>query len=457
MNYKMVSIFLLLIWVLSFGVTAQDDDSACPTIVEEALVAVSELCAETGRNEACYGNSTLLAVPQPGITDLRFENPGDITDVAKIASLNLSDLDEGVPEWGVAMMRLQANLPDTMPGQNVTFLLFGDVELQTTRGFPVTVNAAGTINVRAEPSTASPVVGQLSPTTVVTATGRTEAGDWLQVTLPNNDGTGWVAAFLLTFEDDVLTLDPVTAGESNQALQAFYIRSGVGEMACAEAPRSGIMIQTPTGVAKAELVINAVHIELGSTAYLQGEIGESLSLYTLEGEARVTAFDEVRGVPAGARVSVPIDSDLAVAGPPGAAEPYTVEDVAPLAAPVRVLPEPITIADPFNRDGGATTLHPDGCEPAELHAGIITLFFGVGGDANGPFNSCDELDARVEGTASLAIDGMSPYNYTRTCINLDSGTMGGHTTAEIMLGPGVYTYSGTWHGQDRSCTITVLP
>jgi hypothetical protein len=26
-------------------------------------------------------------------------------------------------------MRVQANLPDTLPGQNVTFLLFGDVEL----------------------------------------------------------------------------------------------------------------------------------------------------------------------------------------------------------------------------------------------------------------------------------------------------------------------------------------
>ena len=27
-------------------------------------------------------------------------------------------------------MKLQANLPDSLPGQNVTFLMFGDVQIQ---------------------------------------------------------------------------------------------------------------------------------------------------------------------------------------------------------------------------------------------------------------------------------------------------------------------------------------
>jgi hypothetical protein len=32
-------------------------------------------------------------------------------------------------EWGIAVLKAQANLPATLPGQNVTFLLFGDVTL----------------------------------------------------------------------------------------------------------------------------------------------------------------------------------------------------------------------------------------------------------------------------------------------------------------------------------------
>ena len=36
--------------------------------------------------------------------------------------------------WGVALMRIQANLPDTLPGQNVTMLIFGDVQIQNAGG-----------------------------------------------------------------------------------------------------------------------------------------------------------------------------------------------------------------------------------------------------------------------------------------------------------------------------------
>jgi hypothetical protein len=49
-------------------------------------------------------------------------------------SLVLSNMDETVSGWGIALMRLQADLPDTLPGQNVTVLLFGDVEIEDAGG-----------------------------------------------------------------------------------------------------------------------------------------------------------------------------------------------------------------------------------------------------------------------------------------------------------------------------------
>ena len=58
-------------------------------------------------------------------------------------------------------MKLQANLPDTLPGQNVTFLMFGDVQVTNavTSGATISLIANGSANVRATPSTSGEVIG----------------------------------------------------------------------------------------------------------------------------------------------------------------------------------------------------------------------------------------------------------------------------------------------------------
>lgn len=101
----------------------------CPAIVETALDTVDAVCSLTGRNQTCYGHVELSAEAQPGVEQLIFHRAGDIANVSDVRSLRLAPLDEDSGEWGLALMRLQANLPDTLPGQNVTFILFGDVEI----------------------------------------------------------------------------------------------------------------------------------------------------------------------------------------------------------------------------------------------------------------------------------------------------------------------------------------
>ncbi|MFN8372105.1 MAG: hypothetical protein U0694_04425 [Anaerolineae bacterium] len=124
---------LKLCILLLFCVTpalAQTTD--CPTLVDAALTAVDELCQSTERNQACFGSLRLDATAQPGVSDFHFEQIGDRVSVGDIQSLRLYPMNESANEWGVVMMRLQANLPDTLPGQNVTFLLFGDVEITSS-------------------------------------------------------------------------------------------------------------------------------------------------------------------------------------------------------------------------------------------------------------------------------------------------------------------------------------
>ena len=106
-------------------------EEMCPQLVAQALDATDANCTGTGRNQVCYGNVRLNAVPQSGVESLDFDQPGDIVDLASVQTLSLSSMNTQTQEWGVALIQVQANIPETMPGQNVTLLLFGNVQVES--------------------------------------------------------------------------------------------------------------------------------------------------------------------------------------------------------------------------------------------------------------------------------------------------------------------------------------
>lgn len=111
-------------------VAAQDggDDEGCIDLYEDALQIVGTACAEMGRNEACYGHFALTAQLQAA-SDGQFETSGDIIDVIDIQSLETQPADPANGIWGVALLQLQADLPDDSD-DTMTFILFGDVEFE---------------------------------------------------------------------------------------------------------------------------------------------------------------------------------------------------------------------------------------------------------------------------------------------------------------------------------------
>lgn len=127
MRHSSVFTYLVLAFLYVVPVVAQP--VTCPAIVQTALAATDTVCAETGRNQACYGNVLLSAEPRTGVADFTFTEPGDLIAINDVAKLTLSPMNQQKDEWGVAVMKLQANLPEALPGQNVTFLLFGSVEI----------------------------------------------------------------------------------------------------------------------------------------------------------------------------------------------------------------------------------------------------------------------------------------------------------------------------------------
>jgi hypothetical protein len=344
----------LLVLCVQATTLAQKVD--CPNIVRNALKVADQFCENTRRNEACYGNIVLEAESQPGIQELRFKQPGDRVSVNTIKSLTLSPMDAANQIWGIALMRIQANLPDTLPGQNVTFLLFGNVEIENavdtnTQPPTVRITTPRAVNIRKSSSKDALVIGSTKAGDVLIADGRSRDGAWLRV--QSNKGIGWIAAGLVQTNDNLQKLAVIDAAPlALNPMQAFYFRTGVADAPCAEAPDSGILIQTPQGAGRVDLRVNEVDITLGSTVYLEAQPNGNMTIDVLEGQATVSAQGTTVVAPAGTRVIVPLDANLRASGIPSPSQPYNPGRLSVL--PVSVLPDTITIAPPLVATTGAT-------------------------------------------------------------------------------------------------------
>jgi hypothetical protein len=119
--------FFLLISVVSI---VQAQTGLCSNRVEEALDSIDDLCNGLDRNSACYGSSIVDSetVLDPRPEDF-FNTPGAQADLVDFREIHPQPLDEDTGDFGVSLLNLQANIPNTIPGQGVIFLLMGDARL----------------------------------------------------------------------------------------------------------------------------------------------------------------------------------------------------------------------------------------------------------------------------------------------------------------------------------------
>lgn len=105
---------------------------ACEKLIASAIQVSDQTCQRIGTNQVCYGNDRLTSdiIGDPDEFDL----VGDVLGVDKLLSLQASPLNMAENLWGVAVFKLQANLEGTVPGQNVTFLVFGDTDITNASG-----------------------------------------------------------------------------------------------------------------------------------------------------------------------------------------------------------------------------------------------------------------------------------------------------------------------------------
>lgn len=329
---------------------ATDDPQRCPALVNNAMTLTEINCTDTRTNEACYG--FIFIDSELRSEQVRFVEPGDILNISTIESLQLSPMDTESGQWGLMVMDVEANVPgnSTPITDDVQIVLFGDTRLQDASQF-VQVTALETLNLRQQPSTDAPILGQVLRTESIIANARLDNGDWLRVRVSENGDSyvAWLAAEFVEVASDVQNLPALTLAEANNPpddlavqfgpMQAFYFSSEQDDAPCAEAPNSGMLIQTPEGVASVTLWLDEVVIEFSGTGVISAQANDDLTVNVLDGSAQVNANGDERTAIAGQAIDVPLDENLSPLDVPGAPRAIDQDDVQ--AVPTNLLDDPL--------------------------------------------------------------------------------------------------------------------
>lgn len=113
--------------------TVTDAPVACDAVITQAIEQVDDICAGTGRNEACYGHDRVTAAfraPASG----PFNAPGNRVALEALTRLETSPFDPVGNLWGIALLKVQADLPDTLPGQAITVIAYGNTTIEDAGG-----------------------------------------------------------------------------------------------------------------------------------------------------------------------------------------------------------------------------------------------------------------------------------------------------------------------------------
>ncbi|NWG18233.1 MAG: LysM peptidoglycan-binding domain-containing protein [Chloroflexi bacterium] len=259
-----------LLVVMPQPALTQTGGDTCPAVVEQALAQLGDNCASLERNSACYGFNRIEATFVESVPADFFTRPADRTALVTLASLRTSPLDTDSGEWGMAVIKAQANVPDTLPGQAVTFLLLGDTEVENAvepaaaAGQSISIITQADTTARSEPSESGQIIAALPAGSVLQADALSTDGQWLRVQTPA--GLVWIPRQAVNQTD---TLDSLPAEDAARLtpMQAFYFRTAPGQTTCNQAP-SVLAIQSPEGIS-VDLTVNGANIRLGSLIVLR--------------------------------------------------------------------------------------------------------------------------------------------------------------------------------------------
>ncbi|MBC7812383.1 MAG: hypothetical protein H7175_14600, partial [Burkholderiales bacterium] len=271
---------------------ATEEPMTCPELLDVAFTALEQNCNGLGRHSACYGYNVVFATFSQPMPDDHFSVPSDRTELLNLYTLHTTAFAPEIDQWGIAMMNVQANLPNTLPGQSVVLLMVGDAEVengvQSDRAVvpadPVSVRTNYDTGARSAPSVNANIVATLADNTQVGADGIDASGEWLRVWHQNVPV--WLRRTAVT---DSASLDdlPVLDAESDTPMEVFRLTtSPLGELSCDPVPNV-LLVQNPESTL-VTLSVNGTNVTIGSTVAMRTDQATGdLEVLVLDGNATV--------------------------------------------------------------------------------------------------------------------------------------------------------------------------
>jgi hypothetical protein len=359
-TFGWVMLWMLALTMMPWSGQAQDAGQ-CSALVQKAIQALGQNCDGLDRNSACYGFDQVSATFFQDVPDATFAKPSDKTPLTELQTIATTPLDEALQRWGIALMRVQANVPNSLPGQAVIFMLLGGTnaenavrpEYALASDLSVKVETTDKANVRSGPSTRNNVLGAVDAGTQLDADGVNDGRDWLRVLY--KDGPAWLNAGAVKPNDDLGKL-PIITPETKTPMQAFYFKTKFNQSDCVQAPDT-LLIQGPKSM-KVDLLANQATVNIGSTILLKQTDEHTMELLVLDGEAQVNNLLIPTGWKAFAPLSPPddktknaltLDDPKVIGGPWRECTPISPEEIAVLKGlegiPASLLNYPIVVPD----------------------------------------------------------------------------------------------------------------
>lgn len=308
------------------NVASAQDGGNCESLIEDALQTMGSGCAEIGRNEACYGHLNVAATFQEEVS-IPFDRSGDLVGLIDLQALFTEAINIDAGTWGVALMQVQADLPDDSDGA-MSYVLFGDTsvtsnldDMEDVPTCSISNGSGENVNVRRGPSDNRDITGVFSADDEALATGQDESGEWIRIERDNN--SGWIGASGMELDCGIDSLNVVDESDSfvseASPMQVVNLETANNDT-CESAP-DGLMVRSPEGT-RSRIVVNGVEMVFSSSAFITSSRDGTLTIQGLEGEIEVTIFGETVIITPGFLTQIVLNEDLEPTGPPSEPEPY---------------------------------------------------------------------------------------------------------------------------------------
>ncbi|MBE2268849.1 MAG: hypothetical protein IAE80_11505 [Anaerolinea sp.] len=306
---------------------------SCPVVVQNVLTNIGDYCRDMGRNSTCFASQRLdyARFTQTFPADY-YAEPGDIGALVSTATIRTGGLNLNTSEWGANIMHLQGNLPNSIGGNGINLVQFGDVEVENgvqpgsavvllDQGIAISSTAPADLLSDPPQRAASELLGSVPAGAELSADAIDEIGTYVRVVFEGIPG--WIPLDALDKSVDLSSL-PVIGENSFTPMQSFYFRTGSSGDPCDTAP-SMLFVQGPRDIS-VDLRVFDQPMRIDSTAVMRtlpagSSLGSSLQVAALYGMVRILpGTDQEVVIPPGYTSEMPFCTEFTSLGIEGDAD-----------------------------------------------------------------------------------------------------------------------------------------